>query len=334
MFLRLSTRLLAFRRLALGSLVLWPLLLAHAETPAPTDRADDPAAPPAFSPRPVADLTEAQIALARAGFSCGPIDGVAGAQTAAALRAFQERNQLRPTGQLDAATREQLVLLTEPLTTLTLSAIDAATFRPVPDTWLGKSEQPTLAYESALEWAAEHSHAHPNLIRQLNPSLDFAQLLPGARLTVPAVDRVALPTRINQLHIYLAAHMLEAFDAEGNVIAHFPVSIAQRVEKRPLGELHVAVVIPDPDYTFDPEIFPESAEARDLGRKLHLAPGPNNPVGVAWIGLDRAGYGIHGTPHPEKVGRTESHGCFRLANWDARTLLDAARVGLPVVIEP
>ena len=137
-----------------------------------------------------------------------------------------------------------------------------------------------------------------------------------------------------RLHLRLAAHELEATDDDGRVIAHFPVSIARDVEKRPVGELRVTVIIPDPNYTFDPEVFPESPEGRQLGRKLILPPGPNNPVGVVWIGLDRTGYGIHGTPDPEKVGRTESHGCFRLANWDARTLLDLAWVGLPLVVEP
>ena len=127
---------------------------------------------------------------------------------------------------------------------------------------------------------------------------------------------------------------LEAHDEAGNVIAHFPVSIGHIAEKRPNGELHVTVIIPDPDYTFDPDNFPESAEAREVGRKLILPPGPNNPVGVAWVGLDRPGYGIHGTPQPEKVGRTESHGCFRLTNWDARILSDMAWVGRPVVVEP
>jgi lipoprotein-anchoring transpeptidase ErfK/SrfK len=81
-------------------------------------------------------------------------------------------------------------------------------------------------------------------------------------------------------------------------------------------------------------VFPESEEARQLGRKLILPPGPNNPVGRAWIGLSLPGYGIHGTPDPEKVGRTESHGCFRLANWDAIALLGLVSIGLPVIVEP
>jgi lipoprotein-anchoring transpeptidase ErfK/SrfK len=131
--------------------------------------------------------------------------------------------------------------------------------------------------------------------------------------------------------------VLEAFDAADNVIAHFPVSIGATAEKQPAGELHITTAAADPNFTFDPAVFPESPEARELreqGRKLILPPGPNNPVGIAWIGLDRPGYGIHGTPSPERVGRAESHGCFRLANWDARTLLSIVRVGIPVQIEP
>ncbi len=132
--------------------------------------------------------------------------------------------------------------------------------------------------------------------------------------------------------IHLAAKTLEAFDARTNLLAHFPCSIARHVEKRPVGLLHVVVVAPNPNYTFDPDVFPESAEAKQLKRKLVLPPGPNNPVGVAWIGLDRPGYGMHGTPRPEEVGRTESHGCFRLANWNAEYLVRIIRVGTPVYV--
>ena len=111
-------------------------------------------------------------------------------------------------------------------------------------------------------------------------------------------------------------------------------SIARKVEKRPVGELKVVRLAPNPNYRFDPEIFKESPEARKIGRKLMIPPGPNNPVGTAWIGLSRTGYGIHGTPHPVDVGRTESHGCFRLANWNAEFLVQAAWVGMPVFVEP
>jgi lipoprotein-anchoring transpeptidase ErfK/SrfK len=289
---------------------------------------------PAENLRPVETWLEAQIELARRGFSGGSIDGVRGPQSAAALRAFQRAAGLTETGDLDKPTREALLLTAPAMTEHTLRAEELAKLRPLPPTWLGKSEQPALVYASALEFAAEKYHASPNFLRRINPGVNWDDLLPGVVIKVPAVERATISGHATQLHVRLAAHELEATDDTGRVIAHFPVSIARNVDKRPVGELHVVVVIPDPNYTFDPEVFPESPEAKELGRKLIIPPGPNNPVGVAWIGLDRTGYGIHGTPDPEKVGRTESHGCFRLANWDARTLLDLAWVGLPVIVEP
>ena len=303
--------------------------------PAQLPREDPAVAIPVEAyPRPVATWLEAQIELARRAFSCGPIDGVAGSQSIAALRAFQESAGLPPTGQLDAETRGRLVLSAPPLTRISLTAADLAGLQPLSPTWLGKSQQSALAYENALEMAAERTHAHPALLQQLNPALDWTAITPATTVLAPAVGPVALPGKAALLHISLEDHILEVRDDAGNLLAHFPVSIAREVAKRPAGELHVTVVIPNPDYTFDPDVFSESAEARELGRKLVLPPGPNNPVGVAWIGLDRPGYGIHGTPTPELVGRTESHGCFRLANWDARTLLGLAWVGLPVIVEP
>lgn len=288
----------------------------------------------AFAVRPVESWLEAQIELHRRGFSCGSIDGIAGPQTAAALRAFQRSAFLPEHGRLDTATREALLLTAPTITTHTFSVAELATLAPLPATWLGKSERDALGYATALELAAEKYRANPKLLQRLNPGIDWTSPLPGTTIAVPAVGEVSLSATAAQLHIKLAERVLQINDPNGNLIAHFPVSIARSVDKRPVGELHVTVVIPDPNYTFDPAVFPESAEGRTLGRRLILPPGPNNPVGVAWLGLDRNGYGIHGTPDPEKVGRTESHGCFRLANWDARTLLAHAWVGLPVFVEP
>ena len=294
--------------------------------------------PPAGSegdfPRCVRSWLEAQIALAREGISCGSIDGVPGAQSVAALQAWQEREALPTTGALDVATRENLLLQSPPLAWYIVTKEDLDRLQPLSLTWLGKSAQTVLDYETVLELVAERAHATPALIKRLNPKMDWNAVHVGTVLTVPAVALNEPLGKAALVHISLSRHTLEVRDAEGRLVVHFPVSIAHMAEKRPEGELHVTVVIPDPNYTFDPEVFPESAEGRQLGRKLVLPPGPNNPVGVAWIGLDRTGYGIHGTPLPEFVGRTESHGCFRLANWDAQTLLDLVWVGLRVVVDP
>jgi len=304
--------------------------------PAPLRPEDTPAieAPAEETLRPVASWLEVQIELARRGFSSGSIDGVRGPQSAAALRAFQRANGLNDSGELDPLTAENLLLTAPALIEHTFAAEELADLQPVGATWMEKSSQTALAYATALESVAEHYHASPNFLKKLNPKTNWDTIQAGTVIQVPAVEKVTLSGRAVQLQIKLEAHELEATDETGRVIAHLPVSIARNVEKRPVGELHVTVVIPDPNYTFDPDVFPESPEAKEIGRKLIIQPGPNNPVGVAWIGLDRPGYGIHGTPEPEKVGRTESHGCFRLANWDARTLLGLAWSGMPVLVEP
>ena len=287
-----------------------------------------------FNGRPVQNVFEAQLALARLGISSGSMDGAIGSQTRAALRAYQKREQLPVTGELDAATKASLTLSVPPYTAYTVTEEDLARLQPVSSTWVGKSEQTALDYETILELVAEKGQAHPGFIKALNRGIDWTNVVAGTAIQIPNTAMLRARTKAAFVIIHLADKNLEAFDANTNLLAHFPCSIAQRVEKRPVGELHVAVVAPNPNYTFDPAVFPESAEAREIKRKLILPPGPNNPVGVAWIGLDKPGYGIHGTPSPEAVGRTESHGCFRLANWNAEFLLKLVWIGMPVYVEP
>jgi lipoprotein-anchoring transpeptidase ErfK/SrfK len=288
---------------------------------------------PSPKARPVQDVLEAQLALARLGFSPGSLDGALGAQTRAALRAFQQKESLPMSGALDIATRGRLVLDAPPFTTYVITSNDLARLGPVSPTWLGKSRQSRLDYETVLELVAEKSCSHPTLIRRLNPTVDWSDVPPGTVVVVPNVAAPLAPAKAAFVRICLSSRTLEVFDADTNLLAHFPCSIARQVEKRPVGELHVAVVAPNPTYSFDPEVFPESEEAQELGQKLILPPGPNNPVGTAWIGLDRPGYGIHGTPRPEEVGRSESHGCFRLANWNAEYLARLVSVGTRVRVE-
>jgi lipoprotein-anchoring transpeptidase ErfK/SrfK len=300
----------------------------------PPVRAETPGTNDHIFPRPPRNILEAQIALARQVISSGSIDGANGSQTRAALMAFQRRERLPETLELDATTRSALMLSSQPNTNYLITATDLARLQPVEKTWLGKSQQSALDYESILELVAERGHASPNLIRRLNPGIDWTNLTANTEVVIPAVDYPKPASKAGFILISLGAKKLQAFDAATNLIAHFPCSIAARVEKRPAGELKVTAIAENPNYTFNPEVFPESAEGRELGRKLILPPGPNNPVGTAWISLDLPGYGIHGTPSPEQVGRTESHGCFRLANWNASYLVKLVWIGMPVYIEP
>ena len=284
--------------------------------------------------RPVQNVFEAQLAMARQGISCGSLDGGMGSQTRAALSTFQRKHGLATTGLLDGDTRQALLIALPLYTTYTVTSDDAARLRPLPRTWLGKSERARLDYETILELVAERSFSHPKLIESLNPEINWTNVLAGATVKIPRVEYPIPRAKAAWVRISLSAKTLEVFDSFTNLLAHFPCSIGRRVEKRPVGELRVVVLAPNPNYTFNPAVFPESEEGRQLGRKLVVPAGPNNPVGSAWIGLDRPGYGMHGTPSPELVGRTESHGCFRLANWNAEYLLKLVTVGTPVVVEP
>jgi lipoprotein-anchoring transpeptidase ErfK/SrfK len=289
---------------------------------------------PADFPRPVRDVFEAQIALARRAISPGSLDAAIGSQTRAAIAAFQRSEKLSESGMLDTNTRAQLTLDAPLLTTYTVTTNDLARLQPLGKTWLEKSQQSALDYETILELVAEQAHSHPLLVQKLNLDVNWTNVVAGTVLKVPDVEYPEPADKAAFVVIHLSGKYLEAFDAETNLLAHFPCSIAAKVEKRPVGELHVAVIAPNPNYTFDPAVFPESPEAQAIGHKLILPPGPNNPVGVAWIGLDKPGYGMHGTPAPEQVGRTESHGCFRLTNWDAEYLVKLVWVGLPVEVVP
>ncbi len=238
-----------------------------------------------------------------------------------------------PSGLLDAETR-RLLLIEPPVTTeYTVTGEDLRRLTPLATTWLGKSGQSRLDFENILELLGEKAFASPHLIKALNPNVNWEQVAEGTPVTIPRVEYPPVAGKAGFITISLTQCALEAFDSGSNLLAHFPCSIGRLAVKRPAGELHVITIAMDPNYTFDPAVFPESPEAQAVGRKLVLPPGPNNPVGVVWIGLDRPGYGIHGTPAPEQVGRTESHGCFRLANWNARYLADLVWVGMPVMVE-
>jgi lipoprotein-anchoring transpeptidase ErfK/SrfK len=284
-------------------------------------------------PRPVHDVFEAQVALARRGISPGSIDAALGSQTREAISVFQQAQNLPVTGRLDDETRAKLTLDAPILTNYVVTTNDLAQLQPLGKTWLEKSEQSALAYQTELELVSEQSHSHPLLIEKLNPTVNWSNIPAGTVLRIPAVAYPDPDGQAAFFVIHLSDKFLEAFDENSNLLAHFPCSIAARVEKRPVGELHVVAVVPHPNYTMDPELFPESPELQALGHKIILPPGPKNPVGIAWIGLDKTGYGIHGTPDPQLVGRTESHGCFRLANWDAEYLLQLVWVGMPVIVE-
>ncbi|HEY3244343.1 MAG TPA: L,D-transpeptidase [Phycisphaerae bacterium] len=268
-----------------------------------------------------------QLALEQVGFSAGLIDGRIGPKLTRATREFQRVRGLPVTGQLDPATRSALhVEAAASLTTYTVQAADLKQVGPVPKKWIDKSKLERLPYESLSSALAERFHCSRGLLAQLNPQRDLTRLRPGDTLTVPHMTEPPI-VRGERVEIDLAEKLIRVLDRDHRIVGLFHCSVAKDKAKLPSRPADVVVISREPTYVFDPEMWPE---VKDVDRKLLIPPGPRNPVGVCWIGLSLPGYGIHGTPNPELIGKTGSHGCIRLTNWDALRLASMIRVGTPV----
>ncbi len=272
-----------------------------------------------------------QVALERMHFSCGFIDGDQGMRTQRMLRAYQASHGLPVTGLLDPATRDAIGEPGEPFLNYVVTDKDIAAIMPKPPTWIAKSKATRLGYNDIWEMLAEKFHCTRGYLKALNPGV--TELVAGTEIIGPKVFPATPIPRAASLRILLSEASIEALDESGKIIAFFPCSIAKDKAKRPHGLLTVKVVDPNPDYTFDPALFADAAKEEGITHKLMIPPGPRNPVGTTWVGLSLPGYGIHGTPEPENISRTQSHGCFRLANWNAEKVLKMVKVGTPVDVQ-
>lgn len=270
-----------------------------------------------------------QTLIDREHFSPGVIDGIWGPKSETALKAWQQKRGLSPTGEPDRQTLDAFGPLKQAFQTYVITDADHRDLAPTPATWAAKSQVERLGYECVEERIAERFHCSRSFLRFLNPDAAWPNPPVGTALKVPDVTSVPYPTAA-RIEINLSKKILRVFDSEERMVALFPCSIGRDRARIPRGELHVVAWAENPEYYFDPAVFPEDPEARTLNRKLILPPGPNNPVGTAWISLSLPGYGIHGTPHPEDIGKTESHGCFRLTNWNAAKLIRMVQSQTPV----
>lgn len=270
-----------------------------------------------------------QIALDRVGFSPGLIDGRPGPKTEIATREFQRVRGLPTTGQLDKATIEKLdVRPDNAFGRYTVSADDLAEIGPAPTSWIAKSKLSRLGHESLDDVLAEKFHCAKHLLGTLNPGVNINGLKPGGQVIVPIVPEPAPIPNASRLEVNLTEKIIRVIDDQDRLVAMFHCSIAANKSKLPKGDARVEVIVRNPDYSFNPAKWPEVKEK--ITTTLIIPPGPRNPVGRCWIGLSLPGYGMHGTPNPELIGKTGSHGCFRLANWDAVRLGQIVRPGTPV----
>jgi lipoprotein-anchoring transpeptidase ErfK/SrfK len=276
-----------------------------------------------------AAMVRIEVLLDRAHFSPGVIDGLNGENVRKAVSAYQAAHNMPVNGQADQQLLQTLTGTDQSaaLVAYTITADDVrGPFTTVPSQDLeAMSHLDHLNYASAAEGLAEKFHMDDDLLRKLNPNVDFNTT--GTQIVVANAGG-DLGADVASIVIDKRERSLRAFDASGNLLAFYPATIGSPDAPAPSGDFTVRSVSFNPTYHYDPSRLPTFGH-RDHGA-LTIAAGPNNPVGIVWIALSLDTYGIHGAPEPQNVSKTQSHGCVRLTNWDATELGHAVHAGVPV----
>jgi lipoprotein-anchoring transpeptidase ErfK/SrfK len=277
--------------------------------------------------KPQAEIAALQVFLDREGISPGVIDGHLGDNVNKAIAAWQEM-----TGEtLDPNNSEDIMQrLTYsgglPIVDYTISPADAAGpyVASIPEDYAHKAQLPAMSYTTVTEKLAEQFHMDEGYLKALNPNADFS--IPGTTIKVinPGQSKIGQVTRIVADKY---KKQVFAYGADGRLVAAYPATIGSSDTPSPSGNHTVDRIALDPGYTYNPKINFTQGNNTQI---LQIPPGPNGPVGTVWIALSKPTYGIHGTPEPSKIGKTNSHGCVRLTNWDATELAKMVKPGTTV----
>ena len=259
------------------------------------------AAAPPISPF----VIRAEVLLARAHFSPGVVDGKVGTNLKHAVAAYQKTRDLPASGDLDDKT------------------------------WLALTAEPTAARPAAHSYTITPADVAGPFAANVGENFVKLAALPNGPQFSSPVEALASQTakpgkvqgEVTRIDVAKADASVRAFDQAGDLIAFYPATVGSTERPSPSGTHKVVGVAWKPDYTYDPAKLhwgPRSAG------KLVISPGPKNPVGLVWIDLNAPGYGLHGTPDPDNIGKTASHGCVRLTNWDALNLAGGVKPGVVV----
>ncbi|HSI11279.1 MAG TPA: L,D-transpeptidase [Chthoniobacter sp.] len=328
------------------------------------------AAPPKKDHQQIEQNTRLQIFLDNANFGPGKIDGQQGEFTQKALAFYRQAKDLptvapaKPKAPVDT-TGLDLSGVEPVFTTYTITADDLANVGELPSGPEAQAKVKRLPYANVAEGIAEKFHCDLKFLKELNPK-NTEKLKVGDQVTVPNVkpfelsevkslqpgseakavtanelgeDKDSGPTKTEapkegdtaklSLHVSVKDEMLEVL-ADNKVVAAFPVTVGSQQTVSPIGNWTIKAVAKLPNFRYDPLMLQKG----ERGSSFHmLPPGPNNPVGVVWIALNKKGIGIHGTNDPDSIGRSASHGCIRLANWDIVKLAAIVKAGVPVTVD-
>ena len=275
-------------------------------------------------------MARAQVLLDRSFVSPGAIDGMYGGNMRKALRAFQFQRKLGLTGKLDRETWQVLTSMGSSVPalktyTITQNDVTGPFLATMPVDFRGMAKLDRLAYTSVREQLAEKFHMDEDFLQQLNPDAKWDE--PGTQLVVANIRDRAPAGEVVQLVVDKKGGAVKGYDPGGEMLVFYPASVGSSDFPSPSGTVKVNGFARDPVFTYTSKLNYANLKK---GEALKIAPGPNNPVGVMWIDLNKPAYGIHGTPAPERVGKSASHGCVRLTNWDVSELAGIVQPGTPV----